>query len=339
MELADLSLRDYQWRSDIFKSNEAERKLEESLARMMGEETTYIRPMDAGDDKRGPLGQAEKKAVTWLSSVIEEEGSRARLITSLNGTLIRPMEVGDWQSSTAGGPLASLERAAVSFLTSIKTSENERVINRLLRPMDVSEDKRGPLGEAEAKVVKTLSEIKQSEKMRAQMATFRNETVRPMDVPGPLGEAEKLAVDFVVAERKRVLEQKTEFEREKVVVRPRDARLENPLGVLERKFEQSIKKLQVEEEERLKNIKEFMVQNRPMEVNEKSALGLMEAFMVAVLRVPLLILSISDRVWELMQSEKLDLKTYNKEKIVETEIKGNGSFNEDLEDVNEDHWG
>jgi len=29
--------------------------VEESIARMMGEEAAYVRPMDAGDEKIGPL--------------------------------------------------------------------------------------------------------------------------------------------------------------------------------------------------------------------------------------------------------------------------------------------
>jgi hypothetical protein len=46
---------DYQWRSDFFKRSEADRRVEESLARMMGEEASYLRPMDAGDEKIGPM--------------------------------------------------------------------------------------------------------------------------------------------------------------------------------------------------------------------------------------------------------------------------------------------
>lgn len=53
--LANLSLQDYYWRSDFFKKTEADRQLEQSLARMMGEEAAYVRPMDAGEEKIGPL--------------------------------------------------------------------------------------------------------------------------------------------------------------------------------------------------------------------------------------------------------------------------------------------
>jgi hypothetical protein len=54
-KLASLSLEDYKWRSSVFKKNEADRRVEESLARMMGEAPAYVRPMDAGDQKLGPL--------------------------------------------------------------------------------------------------------------------------------------------------------------------------------------------------------------------------------------------------------------------------------------------
>lgn len=55
LRLAELSLKDYQWRSSKFKTDEADRQVEESLARMMGEEAAYVRPMDASEEKIGPL--------------------------------------------------------------------------------------------------------------------------------------------------------------------------------------------------------------------------------------------------------------------------------------------
>lgn len=55
LRLAQLSLQDYQWRQSIFKTTEADRKVEESLARMMGDEASYVRPMDASSEKIGPL--------------------------------------------------------------------------------------------------------------------------------------------------------------------------------------------------------------------------------------------------------------------------------------------
>ena len=55
LRLAQLSLEDYKWRLSVFKENDADRKVEESLARMMGDDATYIRPMDASEQKIGPL--------------------------------------------------------------------------------------------------------------------------------------------------------------------------------------------------------------------------------------------------------------------------------------------
>lgn len=56
-KIAELSLEDYRWRTDLFRSNQAERMLEESLARMRGENATYVRPMDAPGQQLGPLGR------------------------------------------------------------------------------------------------------------------------------------------------------------------------------------------------------------------------------------------------------------------------------------------
>ena len=55
LRLAQLSLEDYKWRLSVFKENDADRKVEESLARMMGDDAAYIRPMDASEQKIGPL--------------------------------------------------------------------------------------------------------------------------------------------------------------------------------------------------------------------------------------------------------------------------------------------
>lgn len=69
-KLANLSLQDYYWRSDYFKKNEADRQVEESLARMMGEEAAYVRPMDASEEKRGPLVRRNlsQKYYRWFFS-------------------------------------------------------------------------------------------------------------------------------------------------------------------------------------------------------------------------------------------------------------------------------
>lgn len=295
--LAQLSLEDYKWRSSIFKSQEADRLVEESVARMRGEEAAYIRPMDATDRNIGPLGKAEKIAVGWLSKVIEEEGKRAEMIAKSDGTLVRPM---DASGGDEPGPLATIEKAAVDFFDSILDAENERVVTGTMRPKDLEAGKRGPLGEAEAKAVAALAEIKEAEKLRMTQSRVRGgEVVRPIDVPGPIGELERTLVDVFIAEQQRVKQT------EGLLVRPKDATIRGPLGEAEFDAVKKLEKLTTEEKNRLKNIKRVLQENRPMEADRDSVLGVSEALLVGVFRAPQLLLKVIDRVKELMASESL----------------------------------
>mmetsp|Transcript_25109 Transcript_25109/g.28723 ORF Transcript_25109/g.28723 Transcript_25109/m.28723 type:complete len:470 (+) Transcript_25109:132-1541(+) len=296
--LANLSLQDYYWRSDLFKKTQADRQIEESLARMMGEDAAYVRPMDAGN-KIGPLGRAEKTIVEWLSLVIEEEGRRARLISNSEGELVRPMD------AEKGGPLASLENGAVDFLNSIRDSEKERVKTLTLRPKDVEVEKRGPLGNFEARVVNALDEIRSSEKLRMEQSKRRGgEIVRPIDVPGPLGEAERWYLELITAEKQRG---KDRDRNDGKLVRPKDASITGPLGIAERQFSDAMNVVKDEETERLKNIQRLLREKRPMENDRDSPLGFTEAFMVGAFRAPQMLFRVIDRVKELLESEKLNI--------------------------------
>ena len=300
--LANLSLQDYYWRSDLFKKNEADRRVEESLARMMGEDAAYVRPMDAGKNM-GPLGKAEKQLVEWLYLVIEEEGRRARLIASSDGELVRPI---DLQQSNKGGPLAALENSAVNFIERIKVSEKERIRTATLRPKDVDQDKRGPLGNFEARVVNAIEEIRISEQMRMEQSKARGgEVVRPIDIPGPLGEAERWYLELITAEKQRGKER---IKNDGKIVRPKDASLKGPLGAAERAFTNAIDILRDEETERLRSIQRVLKENRPMERDRNSVAGWTEALLVGIFRAPQLLFRVIDRVNELMESEKLDSK-------------------------------
>eukprot|EP00558_Chaetoceros_sp_UNC1202_P003962 CAMPEP_0197239744 /NCGR_PEP_ID=MMETSP1429-20130617/6180_1 /TAXON_ID=49237 /ORGANISM="Chaetoceros sp., Strain UNC1202" /LENGTH=452 /DNA_ID=CAMNT_0042699235 /DNA_START=11 /DNA_END=1369 /DNA_ORIENTATION=+ len=300
--LANLSLQDYSWRSDFLKRTEADRRVDESLARMMGEEAAYVRPMDAADDKIGPLGRAEKTLVEWLSLVIEEEGRRARLIASSDGDLVRPMDL----KAGDGGPLASLENAAVSFLNSIRTSEKERIKTRTLRPKDVEEEKRGPLGNWEASVVGALDEIKWSEKLRMEQTRNRGgEMVRPIDVPGPLGEMEMWYLELITSEKQRVKDRESNDGK---LVRPKDASIQGPLGTAERQFADAVNFIKEEETERLRSMQRVLEENRPMEKNRDGPLGVMEAIIVGAFRAPQMFFRVIDRVKELLDSEVLGEK-------------------------------
>lgn len=314
-KLASLSLEDYKWRSNVFKSNEADRKIEESLARMMGEEPTYVRPMDASEDKLGPLGNAEKKAVQWLSSVIEEEGKRAKKIAEGDNIFVRPMDVGDSPNTDDDddnitknsnnneiGTLSQLERRAVSFFQKIADSETARITTGKIRPMELEESKRGPLGDAEAKAVLAWEELTVSEQLRFKQQLKREEVVRPIDVPGPLGEMERAALDVVQAELQRSKDREVNQGR---IVRPKDASMDGPLGKAEQKFVDAMERLKVEEEDRWMSIQKLLFDRRPMNNDRESALGLTEALVVGILRGPKLLVTVYDRVKELMQSENL----------------------------------
>jgi len=259
---ANLSLQDYNWRSDYFKKTEADRRVEESMARMMGEDAAYVRPMDATDDKIGPLGRAERKLVLWLSLVIEEEGRRAQLISTSNGDLIRPI---DLQTTNEGGPLSALEYTAVSFLDTIRSSEEERAKTLTLRPKDL-------------------------------------EVVRPIDVPGPLGELERWYVELFKAELQRARDAVRNDGR---FGRPKDIAMRGPMGDTEQKVSDALNVIRDEETERLRSMRKVLMDNRPMERDRESPLGVVEAVIVGIYKGPQLIFRVIDRVNELMQSSTL----------------------------------
>jgi len=206
------------------------------------------------------------------------------------------------KSSNFEGPLASLERTAVDFFKRIVDSETERAVQGRLRPMELEESKRGPLGIAEQRAVEAFETINESEKLRLEQSRARGgDVVRPIDVPGPLGEIERTALELVQAEKQR-LKEKENLGR---FVRPKDASIEGPLGKAEREAVEAFGLVKSEEEKRLKSIQRVLMEKRPMENNRESAMGIAESLVVGVLRAPQLLLVVIDRVKELLQSENL----------------------------------
>ncbi len=305
LRLAQLSLQDYEWRVGFFKDREADRKVEESLARMMGDEASYVRPMDASENSIGPLGLWEKESVEWLQSVIDEEGRRAREIVRLGGILVRPMD------ATAGpggieqlGPLGVIEKRVVDFVDSIRFSERERTKNRVLRPKDLDPSKRGPLGEAELRAMEAIREILNSEKTRMEQSRKRDGIVRPIDIPGPLGELEMAVLEVVKAEEDRKRE--TAENNGASLIRPMEARTKGPLGELELQATEAVKRLTDEEKQRVRNIQRYLDENRPMQQLQPTALGMLETIVVGIVRAPILIYQILCRVKDLLDSETMD---------------------------------
>uniref|UniRef100_A0A7S4ALN0 Uncharacterized protein n=1 Tax=Pseudo-nitzschia australis TaxID=44445 RepID=A0A7S4ALN0_9STRA len=305
LRLAKLSLQDYEWRVGLFKDREADRKVEESLARMMGDEASYVRPMDASENSIGPLGLWEKESVEWLQQVIDEEARRAREIVRLGGILVRPMDAttGPGQIEDLG-PLGVIERRVVDFVDSIRQSERERSKSMVLRPKDVEASKRGPLGEAELRASEAIREILRSERIRMQESRRRDGIVRPIDIPGPLGELEMAVLEVVRAEEKRKIEIKEN--NSAYLVRPMNAKTKGPLGELEAQATEAVKRLTDEEKQRVRNIQRYLDENRPMQQSERSALGVLETVVVGIVRAPILFYQIFNRVKDLLQSEAID---------------------------------
>jgi len=306
LRLAKLSLQDYEWRVGFFKDREADRRVEESLARMMGDEASYVRPMDASEKTIGPLGLWEKESVEWLQQVIDEEGRRAREIVRLGGILVRPMDAvsGGPGNIEQLGPLGVIEKRVVDFVESIRRSERERSKNMVLRPKDLDESKRGPLGEAELRASEAIREILNSEKIRMEQSRKRDGIVRPIDIPGPLGELEMAVLAVVEAEEQRKLE--TRENNGAVLVRPMDAKTKGPLGELEQQATEAVRRLTDEERQRVRNIQRYLDENRPMQQNQPSALGMVETVVVGVVRAPILLFQIVSRVKDLLESETID---------------------------------
>lgn len=245
-----------------------------------------------------PKGKAEKSAVQWLTSVIEEEGRRAKRIAESNGELIRPK---DLSPTDEAGPLSELERRAIQFLSEISDSEVERARSGTVRPKDM--EARGPLGEAEARAVLALGRVIESEKFRMDQSRRRGgEAVRPIDVPGPLGELERYVGDIIRAERQRVKDREAN---EGKLVRPKDSSIKSGLGEVERKASEDWELLRNEEKERLFSLGRFLNERRPMEADKDSPLGVTEAFTVGLLRGPTLLREVASRVTELLGSEEL----------------------------------
>ncbi|CAJ1896403.1 unnamed protein product [Cylindrotheca closterium] len=302
LRLAKLSLEDYQWRQALFKSSEAERKVEESLARMMGDEPSYVRPMDASSEKIGPLGLLEKSSVDWLLNVIDEEARRAEKIVGQGGALVRPYEATTPEGEL--GPLGMVEKNFVDFLESIRQSERIRSQAKVLRPKDLDESQRGPLGKAELEAVEKINDIFYSEKVRAQQSWRRGRRVRPIDVPGPLGDFEMAVLDVVKAEQLRKREK--EENARGFALRPKDSKVKGPLGELEQQAVEAVRKLTDEERYRLRSVKRFLDEKRPMEQDRMGVLGFVETVMVGIIRAPILMFQIIARVKELLDSEPLN---------------------------------
>ena len=412
--LAKWSLEDYKWRSALFKANQADRMVEQTLARIQGKAPSYVRPMDATTDTI--FGQWETSAVTWLEQVMDEEGRRARQIVAAGGQLIRPIELSssnttmasssssDRDATRAGtttanpaqststtttstttatsttlGPLGQLERRVVEWIGTISSSEGERVRTNTLRPMDLDQAVQGPLGRLEGTVSNFLQDLRESELLRLRQSQVRGGAwVRPIDVPGPMGELELWIGQVLRAEELRAVEQQEQRQqaqekdktvlttatadattpstakqsnestllldplaslspRRLVVLRPKDATIPGPLGQVEAKAFEFLDRLSAEEMDRLRSIEQYLRESRPMEQDRQSFWGAVEALVVGLVRAPLLLVHVVNRVRELwLDSQVLPLPTTTT--TTTTPPRDDDLLLEDQEDQTSDVW-
>ena len=110
-------------------------------------------------------------------------------------------------------------------------------------------------------------------------------------------------LEVVKAERLRKREK--DEKPDAFVLRPKDSKVKGPLGELEEQAVEAVKKLTEEERYRLRSVKRLLDENRPMQQEQKSVLGFIEAVAVGIIRAPILIYQIMIRVKELLDSEPL----------------------------------
>jgi hypothetical protein len=137
-----------------------------------------------------------------------------------------------------------------------------------------------------------------------QQSRLRDGIVRPIDIPGPLGEFEMAVLEIVKAEEKR--KEESQQNPDGTVVRPMLAKTKGPLGELEQQATEAVKRLTDEEKQRLRYFQKFLDEKRPMTYDRKSPLGIVETIVVGIVRAPILLFQIFARVKDLIESETLD---------------------------------
>ena len=149
-------------------------------------------PVRPAKNEESPLGQIEKATVNFVDSVVQSEkarGEMAREEVRRNASPFSPTK---------------LTFFLVPSLTPRPTPPlqpfQESVFGAFIPPSSLPSSSIGPLGKAESSVKTLLNDIFEAETVRAQLTNSGEEkrVVRPMDVGGPFGEAERLVSDIQV---------------------------------------------------------------------------------------------------------------------------------------------
>merc|ERR1712038_779120 len=133
-------------------------------------------------------------------------------------------------------------------------------------------------------------------------------------------------MEIFTAERRRGQERENNDGK---LVRPKDAALQGPLGAAEREVSKAIEVVKSEEQARLSSMQKVLYQNRPMEKNRESVLGWTEAIIIGILKAPILLFKVFERVSELLSSTTLPLENELDEKKKMTMSSSSGKKNED----------
>ena len=247
-----------------------------------------VRPMEAG----GPLGEMEEMAVNVYQEIKQAESIRSQI-----------------------GRQQILQKKKAS--PSNEGEEEEVNYGIFVPPSMVPSSKMGPLGRMESYLKSTISEIRTAEVIRAKLnvgGSAGRRIVRPLDVGGPLGEAERFVSDIQIYEKKRAAEGTQGLDRGDTtpsgkdgggkskgrgVVRPMDASVKGPLGEVEEKAVGIVNGIVEEERRRMQNL----IENRPMNRDEKGILGVSEKVGVGIFRAPWLVGKTLERVKELLGRE------------------------------------
>jgi mRNA-degrading endonuclease RelE of RelBE toxin-antitoxin system len=147
-----------------------------------------LRPKDM--KIRGPLGEAEARAVLALDKVVESERSRMER-SRYTGEMTRPIDV--------PGPLGEFEKYVGDIIRAERqrVKDRERNDGKLVRPKDAS--LQSGLGDVERKAVEDWEKLAKEEKERYQSFKRFLEERRPADADkdSPLGLMEAFTVKLL----------------------------------------------------------------------------------------------------------------------------------------------
>lgn len=255
-----------------------------SLAKKALEDVAWRRAVDKATREVSLSGDPNsvatiRRAQELALALVDEEEFRALQIVSRGGSAVRPLEA----PADVRGPLGDLEAKAVDALE----ASGGNVVLALARWLAAIVQRFD--AEVEAVVA--------SETARARRTAATGDRLRPLDAPpSVLG---KLELFFEALVREETARASGGIVRRPVENAPGSR---GPLAAAERLVEV----LCAYEAERLETLRAAGLIQRPMERDPLSALGVVEGATVGVIRAPILVSALVERVTELIEEVKAD---------------------------------